>query len=86
MRLTKADISPKCRWCSEKDETVEHLLSGCSALAKDEYLARHNQVATVVYWLLCKKYGIQVHPSYYRHVVQLVLETDKVKIPWDIGI
>ena len=73
--IDKTDICPKCRWCAEKDETVEHLLTGCSTLAKGEY-SSHNQVATVIHWRLCKKYGIQVHPTCYRHEVQPVLETE----------
>ena len=28
--------NPKCRFCEEKTETIDHLVSGCSILTKDE--------------------------------------------------
>lgn len=84
--IDKADVDPKCRWCGQKDESVEHLISGCSKLAPMEYLARHNKVASIVHWRLCKRYDIQVHKDVHRHQVQPVVETDKVKILWDMFV
>ena len=31
-----------CRICTQHSETVEHLVAGCTKLAKSEYLTRHN--------------------------------------------
>ena len=31
----------KCRVCHGQNETVEHLVAGCSVLSNSEYLARH---------------------------------------------
>src|SRR6185369_17557414 len=38
--IDKANVDPKCRWCGAKDETVNHLIAGCSKLAQGEYKAR----------------------------------------------
>ena len=38
----------KCRVCNENDETVEHLVAGCKALANNEYLSRHNRALMIV--------------------------------------
>ena len=84
--IDKANVDPKCRWCGAKDETVNHLIAGCSKLAQGEYKARHDKVATVIHWRLCKKYGIDVHRDWYKHEIQPVIENDKVKILWDMCV
>ena len=35
---------PKCRFCDEKFETVDHLVSGCSVLAPKECKSHHDRV------------------------------------------
>jgi hypothetical protein len=84
--IDKANVDPKCRLCAEKDETVDHLVAGCVKLAQGEYKARHDKVGAVIHWRLCKKYGIEVHKDWYRHEVQPVIETDQVKLLWDMCI
>ena len=51
------NVDSKCRLCGEKDETVEHLVSACSKLAQTEYKARHDKVASIIHWKLCRKYA-----------------------------
>jgi len=84
--IDKAKIDPKCRWCGTTNETVQHLVSGCTALCDLEYKSRHNKVASIIHWRLCKKFEIDVHKTWYRHEPQPVLENDKVKILWDVNI
>ena len=38
--------SSMCRLCGEHLETVEHLISGCSQLAGQQYKTRHDHVAS----------------------------------------
>jgi hypothetical protein len=46
------------------DETVSHIVCEGEKLAQKEYNRRHNKVAKVVHWNLCKKYGfLSVQPS-----------------------
>ena len=35
---------PKCRFCEDKVETIDHLVSGCSILTPNEYTNRHDRV------------------------------------------
>ena len=37
-----------CRICTQHSETVEHLVAGCTKLAKSEYLTRHNQALMIL--------------------------------------
>ena len=85
-RIEKAGVSPMCRMCNAREETVFHLVSECSVMAQSEYKARHDKLAKVVHWDLCKKYGVQVDARWYKHVPEKVEETDRVKILWDFNI
>ena len=35
--VDKEDISPSCRLCGERDETVSHIVSECKELAQNDY-------------------------------------------------
>ena len=45
-------VSPLCRLCGSCNETIEHIVSGCSFLAASQYLRRHNNVAKYIHWSL----------------------------------
>ena len=34
----------KCRLCQQFDETVDHIISACPILAKEQYIKRHDRV------------------------------------------
>ena len=53
--IDKTSESPLCRLCGKKDESMQHLVSGCEKLAQKEYKRRHSIVAKKVHWYLCKK-------------------------------
>ena len=55
-RIDKAQQNSKCRLCSDRDETINHIISECSKLAQKEYKARHDWVATVIHWEMCRKF------------------------------
>ena len=37
----KNRADPRCRICTQYEETIDHLISGCPTLAPNEYLNRH---------------------------------------------
>ena len=41
-RIDKTQQNSKCRLCSDRDETINHILSECSKLAQKKYKARHD--------------------------------------------
>ena len=41
-RIDKTQQNSKCRLCGDRDETINHIISECSKLAKKEYKARHD--------------------------------------------
>ena len=56
-RIDHSCVSPKCRMCGGKDETVWHVTGECSKLAETEYKRRHDNVAKIIHRALCIKYG-----------------------------
>ena len=47
-KILKQEIESKCRLCKQHEETIDHLTSGCSILAKNEYLMRHDKGVVVI--------------------------------------
>ena len=88
--IDKEDISPSCRLCGERDETVSHVVSECKELAQNDYKkAIHDKVAAVLHWQMCQKYGFPTTAKSYEHFVDkemAVLENEKVKLLWDFSI
>ena len=46
-------------------ETTDHLTSGCSILAKNEYLMRHDKVCAHLHHSICKVTGIETTDKWY---------------------
>ncbi len=52
-------IDPQCRICGKHEESVDYIVSGCSELAKAEYMQRHNKAAAYLHWKICREYKIK---------------------------
>ena len=85
-RIDKTAESSICRLCKTKDETVDHIVSGCSKIAHTDYLHRHNRVASMIHWNLCHKYKIPTAKNWWQHKPEKVVENDNAKILWDFKI
>ena len=82
----KTGDDSSCRFCKEKSETIDHLISGCSILATNEYIVRHNKVAKYVHWKICKYYQFTTEDKWYDHETPPVMSNEKVTIMWDFPI
>ena len=65
--IDATNISPECRKCSQKDETIDHITSECPALAQNQYKKRRDTVARAVHWNLYKKYQMPSSNKWYEH-------------------
>ena len=74
--IMKAGTDATCRFCGIHKETIDHLISACPVLAREEYLARHNRVAQYVHWRICKSFSIEVGDKWYEHETPPVVEND----------
>ena len=85
--IDKEDTDPKCRLCGERDETIVHILADCKMLAQCQYKNwRHDKVALVLHWEICKKYGLPASEKWYDHRIETVMENEEVTVMWDMKI
>ena len=67
-RIDKTQQNSKCRLCSDRDETINHIISECSKLAQKEYKARHDWIGKVIHWEMCKKFKFDHTNKWYQHL------------------
>jgi len=42
--ILNTETDSKCRLCQQCDETIDHIISACPILAKEQYIKRHDSV------------------------------------------
>ena len=85
-KIDKTSENPLCRMCGNKGETVQHLICECSKLAQREYKRRHDNIAKLIHWKLCEKYGLERKEKWFEHCPEGAVENNDVKLIWDINI
>ena len=55
---TSSDHDERRRLCGKAQESVAHVLSGCSALAQTKYLYRHNAAHKILYFELLRNHKL----------------------------
>jgi len=43
-KILSTETYSKCRLCQQFDETIDHIISACPILAKEQYIKRHDSV------------------------------------------
>ena len=84
-RIDKSQGDSLCRMCRKVDESIYHIVSGCSKLAQ-EYKRRHDNLGKIVHWKLARKCNFEAGDKWYEHEPESVLENEDYKILWDISI
>ena len=74
--IDKTQQNSKCRLCSDRDETINHIISECSKLAQKECKARHDWVGKVIHREMCKKFKFDHANKWYMHNPAPVLENN----------
>ena len=54
-KIDKSQKDTLCRLCKKADESIDHVVSGCSKLAQKEYKRRHDNLGKIVHWKLATK-------------------------------
>ena len=84
--ILSAETDCKCRLCQQFDEAVDHTISACSILTKEQYIKRHDRVCAQLHFNIYKKTGAQLDKKHwYEHVPKSVVTSqgDKVTILWN---
>ena len=85
----KIDRSQKCtlcRLCKESVESIDHVVSGCSKLARKEYKRRHDNLGKIVHWKLARNCNFEAGDKWYESEPESVLENEDYKILWNFSI
>ena len=85
-KIAKNGADPKCRFCDQYDETIDHLVSGCSVLTPNEYKNRHDRVGQYLHWKICKHYNTPHVDKWYEHKTPPIVEGENTTILWDFPI
>ena len=43
---------------TEREETVDHIVSACATIVNTEYLKKHDGVVNFIHWILCKNFNL----------------------------
>jgi hypothetical protein len=85
-RILHTQMDSKCRLCQQFDETIDHIISACPILAKEQYVKRHDKMSAQLHFNICKETGVQVDEKHwYKHVPESVVTNQggKVTILWN---
>jgi hypothetical protein len=85
-KILHTETDGKCRLCQQLDKTIDHIISACPALAKEQYVKRHDRVSAQIHFNICKELGVQLDKKHwYEHVPKSVVTTqgEKVTIMWN---
>ena len=86
-RIDKENVSPLCRLCGEREETVAHVVSECKVLAQNQYKKwRHDTICQIIHWQLGKDNGLDHSERWYDHRPDAITENESVKLLWDMQI
>ncbi|XP_022778998.1 uncharacterized protein LOC111320609 [Stylophora pistillata] len=85
---TSGDSDVRCRLCGKGQESVAHLLAGCSALAQTAYLTRHNAAFKILFYKLLRDHGLvnTVPPWYSPTQPKPIYEGEKVMAYWEVPV
>ena len=55
-----------CRLCNKAPESVAHVLAGCTALAQNKYITRHNAAPKILFFEILQDLGLaELVPPWY---------------------
>ena len=80
------ETDSKCRLCQQFDETIDHIISACPLLAKEQYIKRHDKVCAQLHFDIYKETGVQLDNKHWYELAPKSVETSQegtVTILWN---
>jgi len=59
-KILNTETCSKCRLCQKFDEKIDHIISACPILAKEQYVKRHDSVCAQINFNICEETGVQL--------------------------
>ena len=85
-KIEKSQESYLCRVCRKVDESIDHIVSGCSKLAQNVHKRRHDNLGKKVHWKHAMECNFEAGYKWYELEPESVLENEYFKILWDFSI
>jgi len=60
---------------ADSDETVEHIITACLILAREQYIKRHDSVCTLLQFNMCKEKGVTLDSEHWCAHIPKSVET-----------
>nr|XP_037866951.1 uncharacterized protein LOC119628520 [Bombyx mori] len=86
--ILKKSVDDKCRLCLAKDESIEHIISGCEKLAGTYYVNRHNNIVKYIWWAIGRKHNFELDSLWWKvNLTQpQIKENSSAKLMWEIPV
>ena len=65
-KIDKSQGDSLCRVCRKVDESIDHIVSGCSKLVQKEYKRRHDKLGKIVHRKLARKCNFEAGDKWYE--------------------
>jgi hypothetical protein len=85
-KILQTEKESKCRLCHQFEERVDHIMSACPILAKEQYIKRHDRACAQMPFNICKELGVKLDSEFwYEHAPKSVeiSQVGKVTILWN---
>jgi metal-sulfur cluster biosynthetic enzyme len=85
-KILNTETDSKCRLCQQFDETIDHIISECPKLSKEQYIKRHDRVSAQLHFNICKETRVHLDKKHWYKRVPKSVETSqgvKVTIMWN---
>jgi hypothetical protein len=66
-KILNTQTDNKCRQCQYFDETIDHIISACPILAKEQYIKRHDRVRAKLHFNICKETSVKLDKKKHRN-------------------
>ena len=76
-KILSTETDSKWRLCQQFDETIDHIISACPILAKEQYTKRHNSVCAQLHFNMCNETGVQMDKKHWFEHEPKSVETSK---------
>ena len=85
-KVLNTETDSKCRLCQQLDKTIDHIISACQIMAKEQYIKRHDRVSAQLHFNICKETGVQLDKKQWNEHLPKSVETGqggKLTILWN---
>jgi len=76
-KILNTETDSKCRLCQQFDETIEHIISECPIMVKDQYIKQHYRVSAQLHFNICKETVVQLDKNTGTNMYQNQLKQAK---------